>query len=154
MYRHCLRTAGDGPRLARRDGAPLAPQHKAEQGALMVTARRGSRYIAREDVEAIADVLNLSVAEVHGVVTFYKDFRTDRPPPTPWRCAGARPASRWAREALYADTRAAAPGSSATTRRSTRSSASATARSARPAPSTGACTDAWTGSTRLTEGGR
>ena len=26
-------------------------------------------HIAREDVEAIADVLNLSVAEVHGVVT-------------------------------------------------------------------------------------
>ena len=36
-------------------------------------------HIAREDVEAIADVLNLSVAEVHGVVSFYHDFRTEPP---------------------------------------------------------------------------
>ncbi|MEV5964500.1 NAD(P)H-dependent oxidoreductase subunit E [Kribbella sp. NPDC051952] len=32
-------------------------------------------YVAQDDVAVIADVLNLSVAEVHGVVTFYKDFR-------------------------------------------------------------------------------
>ena len=32
-------------------------------------------YLAQDDVAVIADVLNLSVAEVHGVVTFYKDFR-------------------------------------------------------------------------------
>jgi formate dehydrogenase subunit gamma len=34
-------------------------------------------HIAREDVETISDVLNLSVAEVHGVVSFYHDFRTE-----------------------------------------------------------------------------
>ncbi|HZN76111.1 MAG TPA: NAD(P)H-dependent oxidoreductase subunit E [Micromonosporaceae bacterium] len=33
-------------------------------------------YIDRADVIAIAEVLNLSVADVHGVVSFYKDFRT------------------------------------------------------------------------------
>src|SRR5690606_37078642 len=32
-----------------------------------------------EDVRDVADVLNLSVAEVHGVVSFYKDFRTVPP---------------------------------------------------------------------------
>ena len=37
-------------------------------------------HVAREDVETIAEVLNLSVAEVHGVVSFYHDFRTTPPP--------------------------------------------------------------------------
>ncbi|TDW18903.1 NAD(P)H-dependent oxidoreductase subunit E [Kribbella kalugense] len=32
-------------------------------------------YVAPDDAAVIADVLNLAVAEVHGVVTFYKDFR-------------------------------------------------------------------------------
>jgi formate dehydrogenase subunit gamma len=32
-------------------------------------------YVDQVDIPVIADVLNLSVAEVHGVVTFYKDFR-------------------------------------------------------------------------------
>jgi formate dehydrogenase subunit gamma len=32
-------------------------------------------YVDREAVSIIADVLNLSRAEVHGVVTFYHDFR-------------------------------------------------------------------------------
>lgn len=36
-------------------------------------------YIHRDDVVAIADVLNVSVAEVHGVVSFYHDFRTTPP---------------------------------------------------------------------------
>ena len=36
-------------------------------------------YVDQPDVAVIADVLNLAVAEVHGVVTFYKDFR--RKPP-------------------------------------------------------------------------
>jgi formate dehydrogenase subunit gamma len=31
--------------------------------------------VDQADVPVIADVLNLSVAEVHGVVTFYRDFR-------------------------------------------------------------------------------
>lgn len=36
-------------------------------------------YVDREDVVVIADVLNLSVADVHGVVSFYHDFRTSPP---------------------------------------------------------------------------
>ncbi|TWD81351.1 formate dehydrogenase gamma subunit [Kribbella amoyensis] len=34
-------------------------------------------WISQTDIPVIADVLNLSVAEVHGVVTFYRDFRRD-----------------------------------------------------------------------------
>ena len=37
-------------------------------------------YIDAGDVPIIAAVLNLSIAEVHGVVSFYKDFRTTPAP--------------------------------------------------------------------------
>ena len=60
----------------------IAAQHLAERGPLMPVLHEVMEelgHVAREDVEAIADVLNLSVAEVHGVVSFYKDFRTDPP---------------------------------------------------------------------------
>jgi formate dehydrogenase subunit gamma len=89
----------------------IASQHAAERGALMpvlhdVMDELG--HIAREDVEAIADVLNLSVADVHGVVTFYKDFRITPPPAhTVALCRGEACQSVGA-EALYADTRARA----------------------------------------------
>lgn len=33
-------------------------------------------HIGQGDVAVVADVLNLAVAEVHGVVSFYGDFRT------------------------------------------------------------------------------
>jgi formate dehydrogenase subunit gamma len=36
-------------------------------------------YIDAADVPVIADVLNLSVADVHGVVSFYHDFATTPP---------------------------------------------------------------------------
>jgi formate dehydrogenase iron-sulfur subunit len=38
-----------------------------------------SGYIDPTHVPMLADVFNLSVAEVHGVITFYKDFRTSPP---------------------------------------------------------------------------
>jgi formate dehydrogenase subunit gamma len=89
----------------------IATQHLAERGALMpvlhdVQAELG--HIAREDVETVADVLNLSVAEVHGVVSFYKDFRTEPPAAhTVALCRGEACQSVGA-EALYAETRARA----------------------------------------------
>ena len=87
----------------------IAQQHLSERGALLpvlhdVVDELG--HVAREDVEAIADVLNLSVAEVHGVVSFYHDFRTE--PPATHRvalCRGEACQSVGA-EALYAETRA------------------------------------------------
>src|ERR1051325_1728178 len=85
----------------------VAQQHVTQPGALMpvlhdVVEELG--HVAREDVEAIADVLNLSVAEVHGVVSFYADFRTDPPPAhTVALCRGEACQSVGA-EALYGDT--------------------------------------------------
>ena len=65
-------------------------------------------HIAREDVETIADVLNLSVAEVHGVVSFYHDFRTEPPAAhTVALCRGEACQSVGA-EALYDGTRSRA----------------------------------------------
>ena len=89
----------------------IASQHLGERGPLLpvlhdVTDELG--HVAREDVETIADVLNLSVAEVHGVVSFYHDFRTV--PPAAHRvalCRGEACQSVGA-EALYAGTRARA----------------------------------------------
>lgn len=61
----------------------IARSHLEDRGALMpilhgVMDELG--WISRDDVTVIADVLNLSVAEVHGVVSFYEDFRTSPPP--------------------------------------------------------------------------
>jgi formate dehydrogenase subunit gamma len=60
----------------------IASRLKDRPGALMlilheVQDRFG--YVARESVPIIAHALNLSRAEVHGVVTFYHDFRHHPP---------------------------------------------------------------------------
>src|SRR5579859_5574937 len=55
---------------------------KDQPGALLLILRRIQDqigYIPDESVPLIADALNLTRAEVHGVVTFYHDFR--RTPP-------------------------------------------------------------------------
>jgi formate dehydrogenase subunit gamma len=86
----------------------IATQHLSERGALMpvlhdVVEELG--HVAREDVEAIADVLNLSVAEVHGVVTFYKDFRTGPPAAHAVALCRGEACQSVGAEELYADTR-------------------------------------------------
>ncbi len=57
-------------RHARLDGATMPILH-----ALQETFG----YVDRAVVPMIADVLNLSRAEIHGVVTFYHDFRSEPP---------------------------------------------------------------------------
>lgn len=37
-------------------------------------------FVSEDDIPVIADVLNLSRADVHGVVSFYHDFRRTPPP--------------------------------------------------------------------------
>ena len=56
----------------------IAASLKGERGALMPILHRvveEAGYVTHEDTRVIAEVLNLSEAEVHGVATFYKDFR-------------------------------------------------------------------------------
>jgi formate dehydrogenase subunit gamma len=64
----------------------IAEQLASLRGPLLpilheVVASHG--HVDDDDVVVIADVLNLSRADVHGVVTFYHDFRRTPPPPHP-----------------------------------------------------------------------
>jgi len=89
----------------------VATQQVSDRGPLMSVVHEVMEelgYISRPDVETIADVLNLSVAEVHGVVSFYQDFRTEPPAAhTVALCRGEACQSVGA-EALYDGTRARA----------------------------------------------
>ncbi len=62
-------------------------------------------YVDAMDVPVIADVLNLSVAEVHGVVSFYHDFRTSPPPPHVVALCRAEACQAVGAEQLYAEAR-------------------------------------------------
>jgi len=56
--------------------------HRGEPGPLLAIlhdVQRELGYLPREATALLAQELNLSRADVHGVVTFYKDFR-DTPP--------------------------------------------------------------------------
>jgi formate dehydrogenase subunit gamma len=56
----------------------IAQALKHEPGALMPILRRIQDelgWVPRDSVPVIAEILNLSRAEVHGVVSFYHDFR-------------------------------------------------------------------------------
>jgi len=60
----------------------IAVEHRGERGALLPILHAVQHEFGYVDplVEPIlADALNLSTAEVHGVVTFYKDFRREPP---------------------------------------------------------------------------
>jgi len=65
--------------------AEILARHAGREGALLpilhdVQAALG--HVPEAAIRAIAQALNLSRAEVHGVVSFYHDFRTD-PDPRP-----------------------------------------------------------------------
>ena len=69
----------DGPSMAERVRA-VVDVHRGDRGALLpilhgVQAEFG--YVAPEVVPVIAEELNLSRAEVHGVISFYADFRSE-----------------------------------------------------------------------------
>lgn len=60
----------------------IAARLKDRSGALMLILHEVQDhcgYVPRESVSIIAHALNLSRAEVHGVVTFYHDFRHEPP---------------------------------------------------------------------------
>src|SRR3546814_4408695 len=61
----------------------LIDEGKGAPGALLPILHRLREtfgYIDREAEALVADALNISRAEVHGVVTFYHDFRQSPPP--------------------------------------------------------------------------
>lgn len=74
-------TASPVPAAGRPDRVrEIASARRELRGALIpilhaVTDELG--YVDTTDIPVIAEVLNLAVAEVHGVVTFYRDFRRE-----------------------------------------------------------------------------
>ncbi len=83
--------------LARQRG-PLLPILHAVQAEF--------GWIADEDIPVLADVLNLSRADVHGVLTFYHDFRRTPPPAHRVQICRGEACQAVGAEALYAATRA------------------------------------------------
>ena len=74
-------TAAQAVDLAERVRVIVA-RHQGSRGALLpiLHAVQGELgYVDPAVVPVVADALNLSTAEVHGVVTFYRDFRSTPP---------------------------------------------------------------------------
>lgn len=81
------RGSGRGPVGPQRQANPaareIAQRYAAERGPLLPVLHAVQEHLGcidRSAVEEIADVLNLSVADVHGVVSFYHDLRATPAP--------------------------------------------------------------------------
>jgi formate dehydrogenase subunit gamma len=62
----------------------IAAAHRHQRGALLPILHALMEeygYVDQQAIPVLADELNLSQAEVYGVVTFYRDFRTTPPGP-------------------------------------------------------------------------
>lgn len=91
--------------LVRAIAEGLAPQ----RGALMPILHEVMEecgYIDEADLPVIADVVNLSVAEVHGVVSFYHDFATTPPPAHSINLCRAEACQSVGAQALFEETKA------------------------------------------------
>ena len=97
----------------------IVERHRDERGALMPILHELQDLFGHIDpraIELVAEELNLSKAEVYGVVTFYKDFRSEPPGSVGGlRVPRARPASPWAPSASP-DTHESASASSSAPR--------------------------------------
>ena len=123
--------------------------HRDEPGALLepaIAVQAELGWLPPTTTRLVAERLNLSRAEVHGVITFYKDLRTEPPPASTVRiclaeaCQSRAPASdRRPAPSNGSGCASATPPSTAPSS-SSRSSASATARWAPPSRSTASCT--------------
>ena len=103
MTRSLATDAGGGTRAEalRR----IVAEHARERGPLLVVLHEVMDefgHIERGDVKTIAEVLNLSIADVHGVVSFYKDFRTSPAPAHTLHLCRAEACQSLGAEALYA----------------------------------------------------
>lgn len=86
----------------------IAESRSGERGPLLeilraVVAELG--YVGTDDEAVIADVLNLSRAEVRGVVSFYSDLRTTPPAARTLRLCRAEACQAVGAEALFAESR-------------------------------------------------
>ena len=87
----------------------VAEQHREVRGPLLPVLHElisEFGYVDPADVPVVADVLNLSAAEVHGVVSFYHDFRTTPPPPHVVALCRGEACQAVGAQALYDDARA------------------------------------------------
>jgi formate dehydrogenase subunit gamma len=90
----------------------LATAGRARRGPLLpilhaVMAEHG--WVSDEDIAVIADVLNLSRADVHGVVSFYHDFRRTPPPAHRVQVCRGEACQAVGAQALYAAAQARFP---------------------------------------------
>ena len=103
----------------------VVERHLGQRGALMPILHGLQEvfgYIDPEAVDLVAEALNLSKAEVYGVVTFYKDFRSEPPGRSivqvcraeACQSMGAERLARHAREQLGIDFGATTPDGSIT----------------------------------------
>ncbi|MGC5584672.1 NAD(P)H-dependent oxidoreductase subunit E [Ornithinimicrobium sp. W1679] len=94
------------PEGARADAArDLARRRAGERGPLLEVlhdVQDALGWIDEADVRVLADELNLSVAEVHGVVSFYHDFRRTSPPAHTVRVCRAEACQSVGAEQVYA----------------------------------------------------
>ncbi len=70
----------DGWDQARADA--IIERHRTMPGAmlpLLHALQHEFGYVPKQAVQPIAHALNVSRAEVHGVISFYHDFRTEKP---------------------------------------------------------------------------
>ncbi|HEY1931322.1 MAG TPA: NAD(P)H-dependent oxidoreductase subunit E [Acetobacteraceae bacterium] len=78
-------------------GTAIIAAHIGQEGAclpILHALQAAFGCIPREAVPMVAEALNLTRAEVHGIVSFYHDFRSHPPAATCCSFAAPRPASR------------------------------------------------------------
>jgi formate dehydrogenase subunit gamma len=76
------RTTGSYVAWSKERTIEVVEKHAGERGPLMPILHELQElfgYIDPQAVDVLAEALNLSKADVHGVVTFYKDFRSELP---------------------------------------------------------------------------
>ena len=76
------KTTGSFVPFSTERAAEVVEKHRAERGPLMPILHELQDifgYIDADALDVLASALNVSKAEVYGVVTFYKDFH-DEPP--------------------------------------------------------------------------
>jgi formate dehydrogenase subunit gamma len=87
----------------------IVADHRRERGALLPVLHAVQAEFGRVDpavVPILADELNLSRAEVHGVISFYRDFRTEPAGRSRIRVCRAEACQSVGAEALAAHARA------------------------------------------------